>query len=117
MRQKQMLLLICSACVLLSIGFARHSTSNLSVAADNCYVYGRVTYQDGSACRNCCSVQAETSGGGAGTMSKEVCTNSDGDYRLDLAYCEVKTVFFKGKTVWEGNKSAKGGARIDLRAN
>lgn len=85
-------------------------------SAEDCWVYGRVAYKDGSTCRNCCSVQAELSGGGFGTMSKEVCTNGDGDYRIDVAYCEVKTVFFKGKTVWEGKKSAKGGARIDITA-
>jgi hypothetical protein len=92
----------------------------LAVSATNsaadCYIYGRVAYKDGSACRNCCSVQAELSGGGAGTMSKSVCTDGDGDYRIDVAYCEVKRVFFKGNTVWEGNKSAKGGVRIDIQA-
>lgn len=82
----------------------------------DCYVYGRVTYKDGSACRNCCSVQAELSGGAVGTMSKSVCTDDSGDYRIDVAYCEVKRVFFKGNTVWEGNKSAKDGARIDIQA-
>lgn len=82
----------------------------------DCYLYGRVAYKDGSTCRNCCSVQAELSGGGAGTMSKSVCTDGDGDYRIDVSYCEVKRVFFKGNTVWEGNSSAKGGIRIDIQA-
>ena len=89
---------------------------SIANSAADCYVYGKVSYGDGSACRNCCSVQAELSGGGAGTMSKSVCTDDSGEYRIDVAYCEVKTVFFKGKTVWEGNKSAKGGARIDITA-
>ncbi len=118
MKQKQILLLICGASVLLSIGFARHSTNNASVAMDNCYVYGRVTYKDGSTCNNCCDVQAETTVGLVGGMSKKVCTNGDGDYRIEIDSCsEIKTMFFKGRTVWEGNKSTKGGARIDLRAN
>lgn len=92
----------------------------LTVSATNgtadCYIYGRVTYKDGSTCRNCCSVQAELSGGGLGTMSKSVCTDDSGDYRIDVAYCEVKRVFFKGNTVWEGNRSAKDGAKIDIQA-
>jgi hypothetical protein len=91
-------------------------TISAADSAADCYIYGRVVYKDGSACRNCCSVQAELSGGGAGTMSKSVCTDGDGDYRIDVAYCEVKRVFFKGNTVWEGNKSAKGGVRIDIQA-
>lgn len=91
-------------------------TVSAANSAADCYIYGRVAYKDGSACRNCCSVQAELSGGPFGTMSKSVCTDGDGDYRIDVAYCEVKRVFFKGNTVWEGNKSAKGGARIDIQA-
>ncbi len=97
--------------VIVSLTFA---TSAAEMAAD-CYIYGRASYKDGSACRNCCSVQAELSGGGAGTMSKSVCTDDSGDYRIDVAYCEVKTLFFKGKTVWEGNSSAKGGVKIDVQ--
>ncbi|MDQ3011705.1 MAG: hypothetical protein M3X11_13485 [Acidobacteriota bacterium] len=96
------------------------SLTLLTVSAANskadCYIYGRVTYKDGSTCRNCCSVQAELSGGGGlGTMSKSVCTDDSGDYRIDVAYCEVKRVFFKGNTVWEGNQSAKGGVKIDIQ--
>lgn len=91
-------------------------TVSATNSAADCYIHGRVAYKDGSACRNCCSVQAELSGGGAGTMSKSVCTDGDGDYRIDVAYCEVKRVFFKGNTVWEGNKSAKDGVRIDIQA-
>jgi hypothetical protein len=91
-------------------------TVSAANSAADCYIYGRVAYKDGSACRNCCSVQAELSGGGAGTMSKSVCTDGDGDYRIDVAYCEVKRIFFKGDTVWEGNKNAKDGVRIDIQA-
>jgi len=100
---------------LASFLFLLLAASTANSAAD-CYIYGRVTYKDGSACRNCCSVQAELSGGGAGTMSKSVCTDDSGDYRIDVAYCEVKSVFFKGNTVWEGNSSAKGGVRINIQA-
>ena len=89
----------------------------LDPSAEDCFVYGTVTYKDGSVCANCCSVRAELTGGAFGTMSKEVCTNSDGEYRIDLAYCEVKTMFFKGRTVWEGRANAKGGVRINLKAN
>ena len=106
---KTMVRLFCSLTLLLLVAPVANS-------AGDCWVYGRVTYGDGSACRNCCSVQAELSGGGLGTMSKSVCTDDSGDYRIDVAYCEVKTVFFKGKKVWEGNKSAKDGARIDITA-
>ena len=106
---KTMVRLFCSFTLMLLAATAANS-------AGDCWVYGRVSYGDRSACRNCCSVQAELSGGGAGTMSKSVCTDADGEYRIDVAYCEVKTVFFKGKTVWEGTKSAKGGARVDITA-
>ncbi len=36
-------------------------TVSAANSAADCYIYGRVAYKDGSACRNCCSVQAELS--------------------------------------------------------
>lgn len=102
--------------LLFGILFLTLMTAMAANSTADCYIYGRVTYKDGSACRNCCSVQAELSGGGLGTMSKSVCTDDSGDYRIDVAYCEVKRVFFKGNTVWEGNRSAKGGAKFDIQA-
>lgn len=103
---------------ILILGISQASSIDIAAfSAEDCYVYGKVTYKDGSVCANCCSVRAELGGGPFGTMSKEVCTNSDGEYRIDLSYCEVKTMFFKGRTVWEGRANAKGGVRINLNAN
>jgi hypothetical protein len=75
------------------------------------FVYGKVTYSDGSTCRNCCGIQIETDSG----MSKEGCTNSDGEYKIYVSSKYLKTVYYKGKQ-WSGDAACSGGKRIDLNA-
>ena len=76
------------------------------------WVYGEVTYGDGSKCRKCCSISLETPNG----FSKEGCTDSDAEYKIHIASDSVIAVYFRGSKVWSGSRSAKGGTRIDILA-
>jgi hypothetical protein len=76
------------------------------------WVYGKITYGDGSKCENCCQIVIETSSG----FSEEGCSNSDAEYKINVASKWVQAVYYRGSKVWDGDRSAEGGLRIDIRA-
>ena len=75
------------------------------------WIYGQVVYKDGSKCAKCCSVAVWTGSG----MSKQGCTDDNGNYKIYVASDAVEIVYFKGTKVWDGSKPTKGGANIDIR--
>jgi len=76
------------------------------------WIYGRVTYGDGSKCGKCCSISVETENG----FSKEGCTDDSGNYKIYVASSYARAVYFRGSRVWSGSNKTKGGTRIDIRA-
>jgi hypothetical protein len=76
------------------------------------WIYGRITYSDGSKCGHCCQISVETENG----FSKDGCTDESGDYRIYVLSGYAKAVYFHGSKVWSGSQSTKGGTRIDITA-
>jgi hypothetical protein len=76
------------------------------------WIYGRVSYRDGSKCGNCCQISVETESG----FSKDGCTDEGGDYRIYVLSEYARAVYFHGSKVWSGSQSTKGGVRIDITA-
>lgn len=76
------------------------------------WIYGRVTYRDGSKCGNCCQISVETESG----FSKDGCTDDSGNYKIYVLSEYARAVYFHGSKVWSGSQSTRGGTRIDITA-
>ena len=76
------------------------------------YVYGKVTYSDGSVCKGC-KVTVMTESG----ISSPDYTDNNGEYRISISSNYIKKVYVSGMTKWEGHKSAYGGVRINVKAD
>jgi len=77
------------------------------------WVYGHVSYaSDGSKCANACGISVW---GSAGWDTRDGCTNSAGDYKMYVSVNSVRSLYYKGTKVWEGDVDPKGGERIDFK--
>ncbi|MCK6527241.1 hypothetical protein L6R50_06630 [Myxococcota bacterium] len=76
------------------------------------WVYGKVTYSDGSKCTSCGPIIIDTENG----QSVGGFTDKDAQYKVYVAGSRARTVYYHGSKKWTGDLPTKGGARVDITA-